>query len=156
MQHRYIDKQTIADNNALIDVLGKGGYVSEKNKTNKKILCIMVGGDYDKDFDDLLNGRIDLKQHPKNMIYLDTFAQLNKLLSPSRLDLLNYLIEVQNTENPESLSKIAHELKRKQEAISRDIKQLHNLGLIVLKKVKQTVYAIPNYQSIEIKTVLTC
>ncbi len=126
--------------------------VAKKEKTDST-LHIIIGGNFSKDFDDLLNKKIDLTNSPKNAIYLDNFAQLNKLLSPSKLDLLNYLVEVQNLNDPKSLSVIAYNLKRKKEAISRDIKQLNNLGLIVLKKVKQTIYAIPKYNSIEIKTI---
>jgi predicted transcriptional regulator len=119
-------------------------------KTNK--INIIIGGNFEKDFDDLLDGKINAKKHPKNIIYLDSFKQLNELLSPSKLDLFNYLIDFQNQKNPKTLSTISLELKRKKEAISRDIKQLNNLELITLKKVKQTVYAIPKYKAIEIKT----
>jgi predicted transcriptional regulator len=124
--------------------------MTKKDKT----LQIIIGGDYDKDFENLLNGEVNIKEHPKNVIYLDSFAQLNKLLSPAKLDLFNYLVEFQDEKNPESLSKIAKDLKRKQEAISRDMKQLNNLGLVMLKKVKQTIYAMPNYNSIEITTAI--
>ena len=51
-----------------------------------------------------------------------------------------------------SVTQIAKSLNRKQEAISRDIKQLSNLGVIIIKKIKQTVYAIPKYHSIQIIT----
>jgi predicted transcriptional regulator len=136
----------------LITIIEDNKMVTKKTKTDS-ILHIIIGGNFSKDFDDLLNGKIDLKTSPKNAIYLDNFAQLNKLLSPSKLDLLKYLVEVQNLNDPKSLSVIAYNLKRKKEAISRDIKQLNNLGLIVLKKVKQTIYAIPKYNSIEIKTI---
>lgn len=123
------------------------------SKKKSQVLQIIIGGNYDKDFKNLLTGKVDLKKHSKNIIYLNSFEQLNKLLSPAKLDLLKYLIDFQDEKKPESLSKISKELKRKQEAISRDIKQLNNLGLIVLKKVKQSVYALPNYKSIEIKIV---
>ncbi len=115
-------------------------------------LYIIVGGNFEKDFDDLLNGKINPKKHPQNIIYLDSFKQLNELLSPSKLDLFNYLIEFQDKKNPKPLSKISLELKRKKEAISRDVKQLNNLELITLKKIKQTIYAMPKYKAIEIKT----
>jgi predicted transcriptional regulator len=120
-------------------------------KENK--LCIIIGGDFEKDFDTLLNGKIDFKKHPKNVIYLDSFKQLNELLSPSKLDLFNYLIDYQDQEKPMPLTKISIELKRKKEAISRDVKQLNNLELISLKKIKQSVYAFPKYKAIEIKTM---
>jgi predicted transcriptional regulator len=136
----------------LITIIEDNKMVTKKIKTDS-ILHIIIGGNFSKDFDDLLNKKIDLTNSPKNAIYLDNFAQLNKLLSPSKLDLFKYLVEVQNLNDPKSLSVIAYNLKRKKEAISRDIKQLNNLGLIMLKKVKQTIYAIPKYNSIEIKTI---
>ena len=118
-------------------------------------LKIIIGGNFDKDLDNLLNGKIDLEKHPTNTIYLDSFAQLDKLLSPARLDLFKHLLKVQRTKNPDSLTQIARELRRKKESISRDIKQLNNTGLISLTKIKQTVYAIPKYKAIEIKTQIT-
>ena len=128
----------------------------DKKMVSKKAssLKIMIGGDFNKEMDDLINGKINLNTHPTNIIYLDSFAQLDKLLSPARLDLFKYLLKTQNTKNPESLTQIAKELQRKKESISRDIKQLNNTGLISLKKVKQTVYAMPNFKSIEIKTTI--
>jgi predicted transcriptional regulator len=122
--------------------------------SKKQSLKIIIGGNFDNDINDLINGKIDLEKHPTNIIYLNSFTQLNKLLSPARLDLFKYLIKVQNIKNPESLTQIAKELQRKKESISRDIKQLNNTGLINLKKVKQTIYAIPNFGSIEIKTAI--
>ncbi len=121
-------------------------------KNDKETLEIVIGGNFDKDFDNLIKGKLNLSKHPKNVIYLDSFEQLNKILSPKKLDLFNYLTETQDEKNTESLTKISQKLQRKQEAISRDIKQLNMLGLIVLKKVKQTIYAIPKYKRIKIIT----
>jgi predicted transcriptional regulator len=119
----------------------------------ESVLHIIVGGDFDKDFEDLVKGRTKIGNQPENAIYLDSFEQLNKLLSPKKLDLLTYLAESQLGNTPESITAIAKGLARKQEAISRDVKQLSNLGLVLTKKAKQTVYAIPKYRAIEIKTV---
>lgn len=116
----------------------------------ENILHIIINGNYDKDLENLLKGKIN-KKTSKNTIYVDSFTQLNSLLSPSKLDLFNYLTESQNTK-PKSLTEISNKLKRKKEAISRDIKQLSNLELIKLKKEKQTIYALPKYKKIEIKT----
>ncbi len=121
-------------------------------KQKETILNIIIGGDFNKDFEDLLQGKKIALSQTKNAIYLNSFEQLNKLLSPKKLDLLNYLIETKVEKNPKSITTIAKELNRKQEAISRDIKQLSNLGVIIIKKIKQTVYAIPKYHSIQIIT----
>ncbi|MEK6959009.1 MAG: hypothetical protein AABW59_03125 [archaeon] len=118
----------------------------------KNVLRIVVGGDFDKDFSDILSGKASMGDYVENEIYLDSFAHLDKLLSPKKLDLLKFLSESQLKGNPKSVTMLAKSLNRKQEAISRDIKQLDGLGLVSLKKSKQTVYAIPKYCSIEIRT----
>lgn len=122
-------------------------------KTKSQALTIIIGGNFDNDFKNLLEGKKEALNSSKNSIYLESFEQLNKILSPKKLDLLNYLIETKVEKTPKSVTLVAKELNRKQEAISRDMKQLSNLGVIVLKKIKQTVYAIPKYNSIQIITV---
>jgi predicted transcriptional regulator len=113
-------------------------------------LTIIIGGDDDKDLTDLLSGkRLD---QPKNILYLDTFEELDDLLSPKRLELLRYLMKNQKGEMPKSISILAKETKRFQEAISKDIKHLAKLGLVEIKKEKQSVYAYPKYKAITIKT----
>jgi len=137
-------------------------------KTNgkKDILTIIIGGDMDLDLNELFSGKplTDLIQS-KNTLYLESYAQLNKLLSPAKLDLFHYLLETQPAkldlfhylletqfeDKPKSISEIAKDLQRHQEAISRDIAQLKGLGLVLLKKFKRTVYAIPMYSSIDIR-----
>ncbi|MDO8648094.1 MAG: helix-turn-helix domain-containing protein [Candidatus Diapherotrites archaeon] len=118
----------------------------------RKILTITIGADMDSDFNELFSDKpfSEIKQ-AKNMLYLESYAQLNKLLSPKRMDLLKYLMEHQSAEKPQSIGQIAKELNRHQEAISRDINQLKKLGLVALKRFKQTIYAIPEYSSINIK-----
>jgi predicted transcriptional regulator len=118
----------------------------------KEALTILIGGDIESDYKELFSGK-PLKGivQPKNTIYLESYEQLDKLLSPTKIDLLRYLIETQKTDNPKSVSEIAKDLKRHQEAISRDINYLKKLGFVVLKKFKQTVYALPIYRCIDIK-----
>jgi len=116
----------------------------------KKALTIIIGGDMEKDWDNLLSNK-QTKQ-PASVLYVESFEQLNKLLSPMRLDLFNYLISAQGELKPKSVSQIAEMLNRHQEAISRDIGQLAALKLVILKKIKQAVYAYPNYDSINIRT----
>ncbi len=118
----------------------------------KKTLTILIGGNMEADFKELFS-RKPLKEirQPKNTLYLNSYEQLNKLLSPKRMDLLHYLIEFQSGKKPKSVSRIAKELNRHQEAISRDINYLKNLGLVSLKKFRQTVYALPIYSKVNIQ-----
>lgn len=119
---------------------------------NEKSLSIIIGGDMDSDFEELFSGGSlkEIKQ-PLNALYLDSFDQLYRLLSPKRIDLLHYLIWVQSRKKPKSVSEIANELDRHQEAISRDLNALKRLGLVSLKKTKQTVFVSPNFSGIDIK-----
>lgn len=118
----------------------------------KKILTILIGQDIESDYKELFSGRpISKISQPQNAIYLDSYEQLNKLLSPMKIDLFRYLVEVQSESKPKSISQIAKALDRHQEAISRDISQLKKLGLVTLKRFKQTIYALPLYSCIDIK-----
>lgn len=118
----------------------------------KRTLAIIVGGDIDSDYDELFSGKpLNEIAQPRNALYLDSFEQLHKLLSPKRLDLLRHIMETQSGVKPKSVSEIATELGRHQEAISRDITSLKNLGLIAIKRFRQTAYALPEYSRIEIK-----
>lgn len=118
----------------------------------KNTLTILIGGDMESDYKELFSKKPlkDITQ-PKNMLYLDSYEQLDKLLSPKKIDLLRYLIEAQEADKPKSISDIAKALNRHQEAISRDINQLKNLGFVTLKRFKQTAYAFSLYSCIDIK-----
>lgn len=121
-------------------------------KQKEQTLTIFIGRDIEADYDELFSDKplSEIKQ-PKNALYLDSYAQLDELLSPKRMDLLRYLMQTHADEKPESVSQVASGLGRKQEAISRDISYLKLRGMIVLERVKQAVYAKPAYSRIEIK-----
>ncbi len=125
----------------------------------KKIseLKIVIGGNMDSDIDKLFSAK-SLKEtgQTKNTLYLKNYAELNKLLSPKKMDLINFLIKSQRQEKPFSVTELAEKLGRHQEAISRDITSLKNLQLIFLKKIKQTVYAYPKYSKISIQIGTNC
>jgi len=100
-------------------------------------LTIIIGGDIDKDLKELFSDKYD-PSYPLNTLYLKSFEELYELLSPKKLDFLRWLIEYK-PKPCESVSGLAKKLGRKQEAISRDLKQLRKLGLITEKKDKQSV-----------------
>lgn len=102
-------------------------------------ITIIIGGNADADLERLFSDDCDLSKEPQNVLYLKSFEQLHTLLSPKRLDLLRWLIEYKPKAGCQTVSGLAAGLKRKQEAISRDLKQLRKLGLIKEKKDKQSV-----------------
>jgi predicted transcriptional regulator len=118
-------------------------------KKKKEPFTIIVGGDMDEDFEDLFSGKnID---QPKNSLYLDSVEQLLDLLSPKKLSTLKFLIEYQSEKNPKSISQIAKENNRFQEALSKDIKHLEKNGFVTLTKDKQKVYASAKHSEIIIR-----
>lgn len=114
------------------------------------IFTIIIGGDMDKDDELLFAGKPE--GLPRNAYYLDTFEELNDLLSPKKMELLRHLMLYQRTTIPKSISVIAKDTKRFQEAISKDIKHLRKLGLVEVRKEKQCVYPYPKFREIVIKT----
>lgn len=119
-------------------------------KQKPEPFTIIIGGDEDKDMENIFAGKI--KGIPRNILYIDTFKELYDLLSPKRAEVLHFLMKNQNVEAPKSISVIAKDTKRFQEAISKDIKHLVKLGLVEVKKERQSVYAYPKFREIIIKT----
>ncbi|MBI4052951.1 MAG: ArsR family transcriptional regulator [Candidatus Diapherotrites archaeon] len=109
---------------------------------------IIIGGNEEKDLDDFFSGKST--DQPKDVLYLDTFEQLHELLSPKKLDLLKWLMDLPKNHKPCSVSDTAKKIKRKQEAVSRDLKQLKKLGLVELKKDGQKTIPTPKFRRIEI------
>ncbi|MBU2100529.1 hypothetical protein KKG83_07620 [Candidatus Micrarchaeota archaeon] len=114
-------------------------------------LVVFIGRSIEKDEKELLeNPKKGMKQ-PKNALYLDSYEQLNKMLSPKKIDLLWYLIEEKKKGNEKSVSEIAKNLNRKQTAISRDLHYLNKLKLVDFKKKSQTVFAFTEFEGISIE-----
>ena len=68
---------------------------------------------------------------PDNMIFAKDYATLHKILTEKRLELIDAIKE-HPKENIDSLSRI---LKRKREAISRDLKILKSMGIVNMKTI---------------------
>jgi len=124
-----------------------------KGKKGGKELTIYIGGNMEKDEKELLENPSEGLKQPTNILYLESYAQLHRILSPTKLDLLRYLIQMNSKGTEQSVGEIATELDRQQEAISRDLHYLKNLKLVDLHKVSQTVYAYTDFQSINIEMV---
>lgn len=101
------------------------------------------------------NFKRDIKEHmheepnrDRNTIYLQNTALLSKILSPRRIELLRAIKEY-----PEyGVSELAKQLKRKQEAVSRDITYLRTHGIIETEYEDRKVIAtaVPGRVVIEI------
>ena len=116
------------------------------------ILKIEIGKDVGDDYKELFSEKHfrEIKQS-KNTLYLKSYEQLNKLISPKRMDLLLFLMGYQEKEKPLSVSQIADSLKRHQEAVSRDLVYLKGLELVRIRQERQMSYAFPVYSEIDIK-----
>lgn len=106
----------------------------------------------DKDDAELFSGRpLNKTRQTSDMLYLDSYDQLYRMLTPAKLDLLRYLIKTKFDKEGKSVSRIAGELKRKQEAISRDLHYLEGLRLVDLRKEGQKVIASTELETISIR-----
>ena len=105
----------------------------------------------DKDLDELLYNPKEGMKQPRNVIYLDSYERLFEFLSPKKLDLLMHLMNLKKKGRQQSVGKIAIELKRHQEAISRDLQHLKNLKIVKLRKSGQSVFAEPEFVNISIQ-----
>lgn len=82
-------------------------------------------------------------------LYLKNCSELYEILSPKRLELLKHIINHQAEKK--TISELAAELKRKQEAVSRDVALLAKYSLIKKSKEKQMVYLQALYKSLDIQ-----
>ena len=112
-------------------------------------LMIKIGGDMDKDIDEVFKNPAIAYKRPDHTIYLNSIKQVFNILTPKRLELLMHLIETQKKRK--SITQLAKELKRKQEAISRDISFLEGFNIIDKKREKKNIFVFTPYDSIEIK-----
>ena len=110
-------------------------------------LIINIGGDMLKEVKEVFEDPSKGKPNT-HTIYLKTSQDLYEMLSPKRLELLRYIIEHQNEKK--SISELASELKRKQEAVSRDSNVLMKYNLIQKVREKRTVYLKALYGSLVI------
>ncbi|MFH0970290.1 MAG: hypothetical protein V1776_02400 [Candidatus Diapherotrites archaeon] len=123
----------------------------KKKEVKRNLLTIVIGGNMEKDEQEIWdNPEVAMKQSEK-MVYVDSYEQLHQLLSPARLDLLRYIIWMSHQKESKTVGTIANDLKRKQEAISRDLHYLSGMRFIELKKDKQMVLPLTRLDGIDIQ-----
>ena len=122
-------------------------YIYVTNMLEK--LVIKMGGNMKKDLRKVFLNPKKYAQPGTHTVYLKNTEELHELFSPKRLEMLLQLIEDQPRKK--TISETAKELKRKQEAISRDAAILEKYELIKKVKEKQKVYLKPTCKTIEIE-----
>jgi predicted transcriptional regulator len=111
-------------------------------------LIIKIGADKRKELKEVFEHPERAKKNT-HTLFLDNSEDLYEILSPKRLELLRYIIKHQTEKK--TISELADELKRKQEAISRDANLLTKYSLIEKIKEKQMVYLKALYKSLNIQ-----
>lgn len=113
-------------------------------------LIIKIGGNMTADIKEVFeNPRKAAKDVGTHTIYLRDSEQLYRILSPKRLELLRHIIKSQRERK--TISELAHDLKRKQEAVSRDANFLAGHSLIKKVKEHREVYLRALYSSLDIR-----
>lgn len=82
-------------------------------------------------------------------LYLKNSEELSEILSPKRLELLSHIIR--HEAEKKTISELANELRRKQEAITRDANLLARYSLVQKTKERQMVYLRALYKALEIR-----
>jgi predicted transcriptional regulator len=113
-----------------------------------KQLVIKIGGDMKGDIKQVFDNP-KTAQKNSHTLYLKNSEDLYEILSPKRLELLRYIINHQI--DKKTISELAEELERKQEAISRDANLLVKYNLIEKIREKQMVYLKAIYNSLQIR-----
>jgi predicted transcriptional regulator len=99
--------------------------------SNEVKMKISTLNDFFDIIEELISDPSKFDKMPDNMIFAKDYATLHKILTEKRLELIDAIKE-HPKENIDSLSKI---LKRKREAISRDLRILQSMGIINMKTI---------------------
>lgn len=111
----------------------------------EKVLVIKIGEDQVNDLQKLKNPK-NVAKFPDNVVYFKSYGQLASVFSEKKVELLDRLAELTG----QTVTKLALDLGRKKEAISRDLHELDSLGFIEMIKDGNRVYPKLQYQAIQI------
>lgn len=113
----------------------------------EKEIEIRIGRDFAKDMGYLVDHPEEIKGGRK-IIYVDSLEKLASIITAERFKLAQFIAE----HGKMSINEIAQKLGRKREAVSRDLRKLHDFGLIKFDKKAQKVY--PKVTATELKIQL--
>ncbi|MFH0955006.1 MAG: ArsR family transcriptional regulator [Candidatus Micrarchaeota archaeon] len=113
-----------------------------------KKLVFKIGGTFRQDAVAFAKGS-KKPESGTTTVYLRDFKHLREMLTPKKLALLDAMISFADAK--QNVSQIAKKLKRKQEAVSRDLAVLEKNGLIHKTKHKQHVHPALSFSIIQIE-----
>jgi predicted transcriptional regulator len=125
-------------------------YFKGYNGVRMKKLVIKIDKSMKEDLKEVFNNPKKAKVNT-HTLYLKDSTDLYEILSPQRIDLLKFITN--NTEKDYTISELAKQLKRRQEAISRDTILLSKYGIIEKIKEKQRVHVKAIYDAFDLKLV---
>lgn len=111
-----------------------------------KKIVVKIGVDDKEDIDKLFDPK-NVDSFPDYTLYFKNVKQLMAILSEQKLNLLQYVCKTTGY----SVTKIAIELGRRKEAVSRDLHQLEKLGLVQMEKRGKKVFPTMEYSAIQIE-----
>ena len=120
--------------------------VIKKQGINMSKLVIKIGGNPKLDIRRMFRNPEKIERGT-NTIYLREYTDLLRILTEERMRLIGHLI---HSKKNSSISKLAKELNRKQEAISRDAAILERYEILKKFRNKQETYLKPLYTSVQI------
>lgn len=92
------------------------------------------------------------KKKNKDIIYFSSFEEMNKVLTSSRVEILNAIKE----HNPESIYELAKILEKDQSNITKDVNLLEKYGFLEIEKKKkgERITSKPNFEGDSIEMVI--
>ncbi len=112
-------------------------------------MAVKIGGDMAADtkhiFDDPARAE---REEPDFTYYVDSWEQLERMLSKQKLSLLAFLVK--NQREGASVCDTACSLDRRQSNVSRDLKELSKYKLVKLERKGRKVVATPTVRQINI------
>lgn len=110
-------------------------------------VTIIIGKDFGEDLDQLVKDPSYQDKMPRAAIYFSSMKQLTSILTRKKMELFEYVA----ADFSKNVKEIAIELHRKDEAVSRDLKQLEKFGLIEMIRKGNKAYPRAKCTSVEIK-----
>ena len=110
-------------------------------------IVAMSDKEYGKHLNDMYNKAKNRKVKSEERIVLTSISDLNKILTPARLELIRTI----KKKNPRSISVLAKLLGRDRANVYRDLKYLEGLGLIFLEEHKMETTPIFDFEKIHVE-----
>ena len=124
--------------------------MNPKNKDPNKVFTIVIGGDMDADERELFENPEKGMKQPRHKLYLKSYSDLQRWLSPAKVDLLTKIMTYRIPGKEATVEMLAHDTQRIHASVSRDLHKLSSMNLVQLKKRGKNVLASTPFESIKI------